>query len=186
MIPVPTVETPRLTLRAHRPSDKAAIFAAYADERFSRFITREQRALTPEEAWRTAAMLPGGWALNGFGMWLVEERESGEPAGVVGPWEPEGWPAFEIGWMIFPSHWGKGLATEAAAASFNWAHEALGQDEVIHLIDPANTPSEAVAQRLGSRKSDDIKTFPNGATANIWRTRWEDFVETEAYASLRA
>lgn len=184
MIAVPTVETPRLTLRAHRPTDKAAIYAAYADERFSRFVTREQRALTPDEAWRTAVMFPGGWALNGFGMWLVEERETGAPAGVVGPWEPEGWPAFEIGWLIFPSHWGKGFATEAAAASFRWARETFGRDEVIHLIDPANAPSEAVARRLGSRKSDDIKRFPNGSMASIWRTRWEDFAATEAYAAL--
>ena len=185
MIQVPTIETPRLRLRAHRPSDKPAIFAAYADERFSRFITREQRALTPEEAWRTASMLPGGWALNGFGMWLVKERATGEPAGVVGPWEPEGWPAFEIGWMIFPAHWGKGLATEAAAAAFRWTHETLGRDEVIHLIDPANTPSEAVARRLGSQLSGEVKEFPNGSTANIWRTRWADFVESEGAKLLR-
>lgn len=184
MIPVPTVETPRLTLRAHRPSDKPAIFAAYADERFSRFITREQRALTAEEAWRTAAMLPGGWALNGFGLWLAEERATGEPAGVVGPWEPEGWPAFEIGWMIFPPHWGKGFATEAAAAAFRWAHEALGKDEVIHLIDPANGPSEGVARKLGSQPSEGRKEFPNGTIARIWRTRWEDFQRSEAHASL--
>ena len=113
-------------------------------------------------------------------MWLVEERATGEPAGVVGPWEPEGWPAFEIGWTIFPPHWGKGYATEAAAASFAWVHATLGRDEVIHLIDPANHPSEAVARRLGSVRTEGRKDFPNGSVADIWRTRWEDFVGTEA------
>lgn len=186
MIPVPTLETPRLILRVHRPSDKPAIFAAYADARFSRFITREQRALTPEEAWRSAAALPGSWALNGFGMWLVEERATGEPAGVVGPWEPEGWPGFEIGWMIFPRCWGKSYASEAAAAAFRWAHEALGKDEVIHLIDPANAASEAVARKLGSQASEDRKEFPNGSVARIWRTRWDDFVGTDVFSSSRA
>ena len=33
----------------------------------------------------------------------------------------------------------------------DWAVEALGWDEVIHCIEPANTPSQAVARRLGSR-----------------------------------
>lgn len=183
MIPIPAIETPRLRLRAHRPSDKPAIYAAYADERFTRFITREQRALTSEEAWRSVAVIPGSWALNGFGMWLVEERATGEAAGAVGPWQPEGWPGFEIGWNIFPAHWGKGYATEAAAAAFAWVRATLGRDTVIHLIDPANHPSEAVARRLGSNLTDERKEFPNGSVANIWRTRWDDFVRTDAGAA---
>ena len=34
----------------------------------------------------------------------------------------------------------------------DWAFETLGWDEVIHCIDPANIPSQKVAQRLGSTK----------------------------------
>ena len=43
------------------------------------------------EAWRSMAMVVGHWSLRGFGLWAIEERESGRLAGRVGCWQPEGW-----------------------------------------------------------------------------------------------
>ena len=48
--------------------------------------------------------------------------------------------------------WGKGYATEGAAAAIDWAFDTLGWSEVIHCIAPDNVASQAVAQRLGSRQ----------------------------------
>jgi RimJ/RimL family protein N-acetyltransferase len=47
---VPTLHTPRLVLREHRPADTDALMRAYADDGFSRFITRQGRGLSPDEA----------------------------------------------------------------------------------------------------------------------------------------
>ena len=60
-------------------------------------------------------------------------------------------PHNQIGWRLVRSAWGKGYATEGAAASMDWAFETLGWTDVIHCIDPQNAPSQAVAKRLGSR-----------------------------------
>jgi RimJ/RimL family protein N-acetyltransferase len=57
-----------------------------------------------------------------------------------------------VGWALTPSAWGRGYATEAARAAMAWAFDNLGWTEVIHCIDPANTASIAVAERLRSRK----------------------------------
>jgi len=46
--------------------------------------------------------------------------------------------------------WGRGYATEGAAAAIDWAFDRLGWTEVIHCIDPANAASQSVARRLGS------------------------------------
>jgi len=180
MTEIPTLHTERLILRAQRPDDTETLMAAFADDEFSRFITREGRGLSREEAWRPIALMAGSWAASGHGQFMVDERATGLPVGRLGPWNPEGWPDFEIGWSIFPEHQGKGYAVEGAAAAIIWSHEALGRQHVIHLIDPRNAASERVATVLGGEMTDEWVS-PSGIEARIWTTRWDRFVETEAY-----
>ena len=101
-------------------------------------------------AWRGFMTMAGAWSINGFGMFSVIEKETGRWVGRVGPWRPEGWPGTEVGWGVIPEVQGKGYATEAATAAIDWAFDTLGWTEVIHCIDPANTPSQVVAKKLGS------------------------------------
>ena len=185
LIVAPTLRTARLILRAQRPSDTEPLMAAFADDDYSRFITREQRGLSRLEAWRPIALVPGMWAANGYGQWMVEERATGLPVGRLGPWAPEGWPDFEIGWSIFPAHQGRGFAAEGAAAALVWAHQTIGRDYVIHLIDPANIASERVARKLGAAVTGSWDSSFVGPV-NIWTTRWEDFTRTEVYANHSA
>jgi RimJ/RimL family protein N-acetyltransferase len=56
----------------------------------------------------------------------------------------------EVGWHLHPGYQGKGFATEAAAALLQAAATA-GIREVLALTDLDNTPSQAVATRLGMR-----------------------------------
>jgi len=180
-VTVPTLETQRLVLRAQRPDDSEALFRAYADDGFARFITRQGRGLDRAEAWWASTMVAGSWAVSGYGMWIVEEKASGLAVGRVGPWAPEGWPGFEVGWAIFPGHQGNGYAVEAAAAAIAWTHDALGRGEVIHLIDPLNAASERVAKALGAEPTGSWDS-PLGEKVNVWTTRWERFVAASAGA----
>jgi RimJ/RimL family protein N-acetyltransferase len=185
MTEIPTLRTARLLLRPQQSGDTEPLMTAFADDGFSRFITRERRGLTRAEAWRPIALVPGSWVVNGYGQWMAEERETGLPVGRLGPWHPEGWPDFEIGWSIFPQHQGKGYAVEGAAAALVWVREALGRDHVIHLIDPANTASEKVAAKLGATITGTWQ-IPDAGSVNIWTTRWESFTQTEGYANQLA
>lgn len=180
MSEIPTLTTERLILRAQRPSDTETLIAAFADDDFARYITSEGRGLDREEAWRPVAIVAGSWAALGFGQWMVEERSSGVAVGRLGPWQPEGWPDFEIGWTIFPGHAGQGYATEGATAAMIWSHETLGRDHVIHLIDEDNAASERVAIALGGEPTD-TWTVPSGESCRIWTTPWNRFIATPAY-----
>ena len=55
-----------------------------------------------------------------------------------------------MGWGLVRDVWGKGYATEGAAAAMDYAFDVLGWTEVVHTIEPANVASQAVARRLGS------------------------------------
>jgi RimJ/RimL family protein N-acetyltransferase len=148
-----------------------------ADGEASRFIGGPQPRAA---AWRGFMTMAGAWAMTGFSMFSVIDRASGRWLGRIGPWRPEGWPGPEVGWGLVRAAWGQGYAFEAASAAIDWAFDHLGWDEVIHSIDPANAPSQALARRLGStnrgpgRLPEPLQDEPVdiwGQTREAWRAR---------------
>ena len=175
--PGPTLETRRLILRPPADIDLDGWAEMMADPIAARFIGGQQPRAN---AWRFMATMTGAWSLNGFSMFSVIEKSSGRWLGRIGPWVPEQWPGTEVGWGLHPSAWGQGFAFEAAEATIDWAFDVLGWAEVIHCIDPENTPSQKLAQRLGSINRGPGKLPPPheasrieiwGQTAEQWRVR---------------
>jgi len=178
---IPTLTTERLILRPHGPEDFEPYAALMAEPGVARFMTVDGQPQSRADAWRGLASVIGCWTLRGFGMWAVEERATGRYVGRVGPWQPEGWPGFEIGWGITAAAEGRGYATEAAAASVVWAHATLGVDRILHIIRPDNAPSQAVARKLGARIVGQWDA-PWGATCDLWATDREAFAASPAHA----
>lgn len=145
------LETERLILREFRPEDLDAYAAMCADPEVMRYLSIDGTVLTREDAWRQMAMFAGHWVLRGFGMWVVEHRETGDFLGRVGLHYPEGWPDREVGWCLARPYWGQGFATEAAEAAIRHAFEHLEWQHVVSLIRPENRRSIRLAVRLGER-----------------------------------
>jgi len=143
----PTLETARLVLRPPQLSDFEGYAAMMADEDTGRYIGGH---LVRAAAWRKFLQMPGAWVLQGFAMFTVIEKASGDFVGQLGPWYPEGWPGTEVGWALDKRFTGRGYALEGATAAIDWAFDHLGWDEVIHSIQAENTGSIALAERLGS------------------------------------
>jgi RimJ/RimL family protein N-acetyltransferase len=57
----------------------------------------------------------------------------------------------EIGWRLDPDYWGRGLATEAAAAVLRDGFERLGFSRLISIIYRENVASRRVAEKIGLR-----------------------------------
>jgi len=168
-----TLTTDRLALRMLRESDLDAYAEMCADPEVMRYIGDGQPLARPL-AWRNLAMMVGHWALRGYGLWAVEERSSGVLVGRIGFWYPEGWPGFELGWMLRRAFWGRGYATEAARAALPIAFTQMKQPHVISLIHPENAASIRVAERLGERLHDTTEVM--GRPALVYRTtrqEWE-------------
>lgn len=149
MLDIPVLESERLRLRGWVSSDADALRRIYADPITMRYIG-DGSTMPPDRAWHALAHLLGHWALRGYGQWAVTDRASGELLGRVGLYNPEGWPGTELGWLLDRSHWGKGLATEAAQLAASWAWETLEVEQLIHLIRPDNHASVRVAEKLGA------------------------------------
>jgi RimJ/RimL family protein N-acetyltransferase len=80
------------------------------------------------------------------------------------------WPGIEIGWALHPDHWGKGYATEAGAASVQYAFAHHDVDAIYSCILAENTRSQAVARRLGFTPWEErvLSHFPS-MPHMIWR-----------------
>ena len=165
---IPVIKTPRLILRAFTLDDFEAYATMSADPEFMRYIG-DGKPASREDAWRHIAYILGHWTLLGYGLWALEERESGAMIGRIGLINPEGWPGLEVGWALARSHWGKGYATEGAKAAVDWAFEHLETDELISLIDPENIKSARVAERIGETLKE--KIVFRGKPINIYALR---------------
>ena len=144
----PVLQTERLILRPVAMEDFPRWAEMMADPEAARFLGGAQPAAT---AWRGFMTMAGAWSLTGVSMFSVIDRETGLWLGRIGPWRPHGWPGNEVGWGLHPDAQGRGYGVEAATAALDYAFDVLGWDDVIHCIDPDNTPSQRLAERLGSR-----------------------------------
>lgn len=167
-IDVPELRTERLLLRPFRPDDAEPMIEFYADP-VSRFYGGP---LERDDAWRRFAMYPGHWTLRGYGPWAIEVVETGEYAGLAGPWYPEGWIEPEITWALVPRFHGRGYATEAAARTLQAAYELFGWRTAVSVISVENPASVAVAERLGATREAAV-TYRYGA-AHLYRHRPPD------------
>jgi RimJ/RimL family protein N-acetyltransferase len=82
-------------------------------------------------------------------MLAVLDRENGSFLGRTGL---KHWPQFdevEVGWVLAPAFWGRGLATEAGRACLEWGLRSLAVPYVTAMIQPENQRSIRVAERLG-------------------------------------
>ncbi|UWQ78859.1 GNAT family N-acetyltransferase [Leisingera sp. S132] len=153
MTSIPTLQTERLTLRAPKLEDFEHWAGFFASER-----ARYERGILPRgEAWKVWAGDVALWTLRGYGPFGLEVRETGAYAGEVGIYQPDGYPGPELGWFVIPEAEGKGYAAEAARAVMAWARRAFGWDSLINIIDPGNTRSIALGQRLGGVIDPDAK-----------------------------
>ncbi|WP_188037534.1 GNAT family N-acetyltransferase [Actinotalea sp. JY-7885] len=144
------VVTDRLVLRGFEPADLDP-FAAMNDdpvvmEHFARHGTREDTE-------RLVARVAAHWDAEGWGLWALERRDTGEFIGFTGLWpvafEAAFEPRREVGWRLAVGHWGQGFATEAARAALDVAFDVLGWADVVSFTAVGNERSQAVMRRIG-------------------------------------
>lgn len=142
------IETQRLELRQWTQGDYEPFALYYSDEANAKYVGGQKDA---EQAWRHLALQAGHWALKGFGYWAVDEKSTGQFVGCVGLWQSPGWPELELGYWLVREHQGKGYALEACQRSIEFARRELRSKSLVSYIDPSNSSSIRLAERLGAR-----------------------------------
>jgi [ribosomal protein S5]-alanine N-acetyltransferase len=143
-----TLETSRLRLRPLEMTDAEALNVIQSDPVHMRFYPHP---FSLEESREWIDRMRERRERDGFSLLAVEDRETGEFLGNVGPilQHVDGVDEVELGWSITPARARQGIATEAALACRDWAFAALPLGHLISLILPDNVPSRGVAEHLG-------------------------------------
>jgi RimJ/RimL family protein N-acetyltransferase len=175
---MPQIETERLLLRKPRREDAEALLDLVGDAASMIPIGSVpggiEVAVEHLERWQRR------WENNGMGPFLVVHRAGGNVIGRVGPlvWSSATWETaalaeagadaeIELGWAIQSAYWGRGYAPEAARAVRQWVYDERGVERLISLIDPANTNSARVAEKLDAEPTETVELF-DGSPATIW------------------
>ncbi len=143
--------TDRLLLRPLGLDDLERLAAIQSDPEVMRFFPSGPRSQD-----QTLADLERCMKLqteHGFSLWATIDRQSGLLIGRSGLL-PQTLPdrhEVEIAYLIARSHWGLGLATEAARAIRDHGFATLGLDRLVSIIHRDNLASRRVAEKTGLR-----------------------------------
>jgi ribosomal-protein-alanine N-acetyltransferase len=142
--------TERLILRPWREADRAEFARLNDDPAVMEFMPKR---LSRDESDALALRIEQHIARVGWGLWAVEVKGVAPFIGYVGLAVPRFHahflPAVEIGWRLAREHWGRGYATEAAAATLRLAFDELNLQQLVAFTVPLNKRSIAVMERIG-------------------------------------
>ena len=141
------LSTARLRLRRPRAADAALVFTGFGgDPEVMRFLSWHPHAsLADAEAAvaRRLERLENGVEYS----WILEDSASGTAVGIISGWLDGD--AFELGFALVRSCWGRGLMSEAAAAVGDWAFATGAVRRVWATCDAENRASARVLERAG-------------------------------------
>jgi RimJ/RimL family protein N-acetyltransferase len=145
------LETERLIIRQLSVEDAPFIFELVNEPSWLRFIG-DKKVRTIDDARNYILNGPiESYERNGFGLYLIELKETGAALGICGLIKRETLKDVDIGFAFLPKFWGKGYAVEAGAAVIELGKTAFGLRRIVAITSPDNHSSIKVLERLGMR-----------------------------------
>jgi RimJ/RimL family protein N-acetyltransferase len=143
------LETERLILRRFIHEDAPFILQLVNEPSFIQNIgDRGVRTLSDAERYLATGPI-SSYARNGFGLYLVQLKESGKSIGMCGLIKRETLGHVDVGYAFRPTFWSKGYASESVKGVLNYAKQVIGLNHVIAIVDPNNQGSIRVLEKAG-------------------------------------
>ncbi|MEG0751815.1 MAG: GNAT family N-acetyltransferase [Oscillospiraceae bacterium] len=156
------IETKRLFLREMQQSDYKDLCKILQDKDVmyayeGAFSDDETQSWLDKQLYR--------YQEDGFGLYAVILKETGEMIGQCGPTiqDYNNEKVVEIGYLFQKAYWHKGYAIEAASACKEYAFAVLDAGEVFSIIRDTNIASQNVARRNGMERIDTLVKHYRGA-----------------------
>jgi RimJ/RimL family protein N-acetyltransferase len=148
---VKILETERLLLRRLTAGDAAFILELLNEPAFLENIG-DRGARTLADARRYIARGPvASYRKCGFGLYLVELKDSATPIGICGLLKRESLDDVDIGFAFLRRYWSQGYACESAAAVMHYGWTKLHLLRIVAITKPTNQASIALLEKLGLR-----------------------------------
>lgn len=174
----PVLTTDRLVLREHSLLDASSLFKIRTNEKIMQFIDRERpKTLQDIEAFITS--FNEGCKQGQHIAWVISLKENPDQMiGSIGYWRTNftNYRA-EIGYMLHPDYWRKGIVSEALKATIDFGFEEMKLHSIQANINPGNDASRQILLKHGFVKEAYFKEdyYFNGK-----------FLDSEIYSLLKA
>jgi RimJ/RimL family protein N-acetyltransferase len=163
-----SITTERLLLREMTPDDAEHAYRLNLDPEVRRY--NGAIPFTSVEAARQFLADYPDYRKHGYGRWAMVDREMDTWLGWCGlKMLDDG--DVDLGYCLFPEHWGMGYATEAASACVSWGFEHLSLERIIGRVHRENSASIRVLEKVGLRfwKTGPCEHDPEALYYIIWR-----------------
>jgi len=143
------LETPRLTIRHFTLEDLDALTIILGNPKVMEFSLKGPLSREETQDWLQTRLQQ--YEHPGFSLWALIHKTDNKLIGFCGiaPLQIDGHTEIEIGYRLDQIYWGQGLATEACEACRDYAFNKLAFSRIIAIVEPQNTRSVNVIDKLG-------------------------------------
>ncbi len=151
------LETSRLTLRHITIDDAPFVIELLNEPSYHQNIgDRGVRTLADASKYITEKFI-GSYEKYGFGLYLVELKNSQTPIGIAGLIKRDSLQDVDIGFAFLSQHHRKGFAVESALGILDYAKNMIGLERIVAITMPHNVGSIRVLEKIGMKYERDIK-----------------------------
>jgi len=143
------LETERLLLRHITVDDAEFILELINEPSWIENISDKGIRTLDAAAQYIADVHLASYAKFGFGLYLVELKETGEATGICGLIKRDSLENVDIGFGFLRRFWGKGYAAESAAAVLDHGHNVLKIERIVAITSQTNHSSARVLEKIG-------------------------------------
>ena len=145
------LETERLSLREFNTTDATFIIQLLNSKGWLKFIgDRHIKTLEQAENYLTNGPMKS-YSVNGFGLSMVELKNTHTPIGMCGLIKRDNLPDIDIGFAFLEEFMGNGYAFEIAQATINFAKENLHKETILAITIPTNVRSINLLKKIGMK-----------------------------------
>jgi RimJ/RimL family protein N-acetyltransferase len=164
------LETERLVLRRLSSNDAEFILELLNQPSFLRYIG-DKGVRTTEDAARYIQTGPiASYERFGFGLYLVELKETGVPIGMCGLLKRDMLPDADVGFAFLPDYWSQGYAFEAASGVMSYGREVLGLQRIVAITSLDNDASIRLLEKIGLKFEGLIKPSEEMGEVRLFAT----------------
>jgi RimJ/RimL family protein N-acetyltransferase len=166
--PLPT--TQRLALRRFTPDDLDLLDRLNGDPRVMRYAGGPKTRTQIAEMLKVR-ILDYYEQHQGLGSWATIERATGECVGLHLLNNIHGESHIQVGYLLFPQHWGRGYATEMCVALLRYGFAEVGLEQIVAITDHGNVESQRVLLKAGLERHGE-RSFPHPNYAGQGPLAW--------------
>lgn len=145
------IETERLILRRFELGDAPFVVELLNDPGFLEYIG-DRNVRTIDDAQKYIAEGPlASYEKHGFGLWVVEMKDTHEPAGMCGLIKRDVLDDVDVGYAFLPQYRSSGYAIESVVAVQRYAFDVVGLARLAAVVNDDNERSIRLLEKIGMR-----------------------------------